>query len=173
MSAADAYLLLIILQIGISLATIGIVYRIGTHLWGSAPAFLAAFLLSLDLASTVNALQILTDTLFTCVLTLAVWMGLRALSCSQKAMPWIFFHGLCLTIATLIRPIAYYLIVPELLFWLLVWIKWWHWSWKTTLVALLTLLTPWIMLIGGWHVRNYLTAGTLEFSSIQAVNLLF
>ena len=34
-------------------------------------------------------------------------------------------------------------------------------------------ISPWIILVGGWQLRNYLITGKAEFSYVQGANLLF
>ena len=74
---------LILVQILISLGTILLTYLLATSFWGSHVAVISAFLLSLDLPSFVNSQKVLTDTLFTFVLTLAILVGIYVLKASR------------------------------------------------------------------------------------------
>lgn len=169
----ERYVFVILIQILLHLGIILITYRLAHALWDAPTAWLAALLLACDLASLISAQQILTDTLFTFVLLLAIAAGVRAWRSPRHSGCWLATHSALLALATLIRPIAYYLIAPELVVVLFLWNKGRRWRWQPLLVAGLLLTLPWLALIGVWHARNYTAAGMMQFSCSQAVNLLF
>ena len=168
---AHSYSWLILWQIVISLGTMVITYRMAVKLWNPSTAVVATLCLALDPVSWLHSQYVLTETLFTCIFTLAVWAGIAALRTTR------FFHiGLLsslLALATLIRPLTYYIMIPVTIFFLLLWTSRPGWQWKRLLFGLIVLLLPWLIIIGAWHIRNYHIAGTTEFSTIQGVNLLF
>jgi 4-amino-4-deoxy-L-arabinose transferase-like glycosyltransferase len=169
----ESYAALIIIQILMSIATIVMTYLIARNLWGPSIASIAAVLLALDVPSYVYALLVLTETLFTWVLTLAVWVGILALRNPQKLPFWLCLHGTLLAWAALIRPIAYYAIVVVTLTCLVILKTRLHWTGKKILFTLAGLILPWMMIVGGWQIRNYCAIGSTTFSTIQGGNLLF
>ncbi|PID58121.1 hypothetical protein CSB45_05390 [candidate division KSB3 bacterium] len=168
---SSTYRALIIVQILLSLGTIVLAYFLALQFWPPAAALLSAGLLALDIASFVNSEQILSDTLFTFLLTGSVLIGVYALKSPHVLL--ITFHSILLACATLVRPISYYLIPALLILFTAHWAWKRNWSRKSIFLGGSLLLLPWMLLVGGWQVRNYLVAGTGEFSTIQGVNLLF
>lgn len=167
----EAYGSLIVLQILFSLGTIMVSYLIASELFNPPAALFSALFMTLELPSFVNSQQILTDTLFTFVLSCAILIGVWALK-SHSRLSY-HFNVFLLACATMIRPVSYYLIIPLTLFFIGNW-KWTlEWSWKKIMKESTFLLIPWLLLVGGWQLRNYYVAETAEFSSIQGVNLLF
>lgn len=169
----ENYLPLILTQILLSLGTIIITYQCVTLLFETRIALLAALLLTLDMPSLISAQQVLTETLFTFVLSLAVLAILAVVKRPQKLLVLACLHGICLTCATLIRPIAYYLIFPIVIMVCLLLKTYLVVSWKKTGLAILLLILPWLIGVGGWQLRNYAITGQPEFSYIQGANLLF
>ncbi|GAK51901.1 hypothetical protein U14_03147 [Candidatus Moduliflexus flocculans] len=172
--AGERYALIIVAQIILSGCTIFLAARIALNRWQDKNiATLAALLLTIDISSTVASQQILTETLFTFVLTVALWMSDAAFERTASAWRIAVFSGL-LAVATLIRPISYYLIFPiSLLALYSLRTRTPRQRWRVTLSMMAALLLPWLTLIGGWQTRNFLVAGTTEFCTIQSVNLLF
>lgn len=162
---------IIIAQILLSLGTIILTYFLVIQFWSPSIALLSAGLLSLDIPSFVNSQQILTDTLFTFLLTGSVLTGIYAFKKPSR----VFFclQSFLLACATLVRPISYYLIIPLLIIFLITWRNKLRWAFKKIFQVMIIFLLPWIIFIGGWQSRNYFSAGTAEFSTIQGVNLLF
>jgi len=56
---------------------------------------------------------------------------------------------------------------------MIVWKVHWDRPWKNIFIFLIIMLIPWFGLIGGWQLRNYLSTGSLTFSTIQSRSLLF
>lgn len=172
--AGERYALIILAQIILSGCTIFLAARIAFNRWQDKNiAALAALLLAIDISSTVASQQILTETLFTFVFTLTLWVSDAAFE--RTASAWrIALFSVLLAGATLIRPISYYLIFPiSLLAFYSLRTRTPRQRWRSTLVMIAALLLPWVTMIGGWQARNLLVAGTTEFCTIQSVNLLF
>ena len=161
-------------QISVSLLTCWCVFRIARLLWDARIALLSSALLSCDLASHINAQQMLSDTLFTSVLTLAILIGLLALrSTSRSSLVLGSVFGLLLSISSLIRPLAYYLFFPAIA------ILFWHWKqqcrWRhaTVCLGVCCMTLAWGSLIWSWQLRNYRLCGSMEISHVTGSNLLF
>lgn len=105
------------------------------------------------------------------------WMGWTR--SARKTSGWgasIFSNawlmGTMLALATLVRPVLQYAIYPLLLLVLAVFgIR--RRSWKAALVAVLLCVLPWVLLVGGWKVRNAVRAGITDLSTIEVYNMLW
>jgi hypothetical protein len=161
-------------QIPISLATIALVAFIATSRWSSyRVGLLAALFIALDLNSAGFSLLLLTETLFTLAVALALLAGIRLQRGDEdQALKWVLILGLALVLATHTRPIAYYLVVPTCL-WLAA--LGFHRGWPKARIgaALLLVVLPFALLVGGWQARNWSRVGSTEFSTIVGANLLF
>ena len=169
----ENYAVLIFSQIALSLGTILLTYRLSARLWDDRRALAAAGLLALDLPSFMISQQVLTETLFTFALTLTVLAALEVLQPSKRIVLSVLLCSVLLALTTLIRPVTYYALPLIFVAFTIIWKRDFTWPWRKIGLLGLTLLTPWLILIGGWQARNYLAAGTTTFSAIQGVNLLF
>jgi len=156
----------VLTQVAVSLATVLLVWRLGTMLLGPGPALWAALLLALDPTSAVYANLLLTETLFTCGLVLGALLLARALD--QRRASGAAGCGLALGLATLVRPASLYLPVfalPLVLFGARGRGLWWR---GTAL-----LLAGFLVLAGAWVWRNQQVSGQVMFTSMEAANLNF
>jgi 4-amino-4-deoxy-L-arabinose transferase-like glycosyltransferase len=140
------------------------------HRWGLLAGLLAESLLGFDIPSIVNGNLVLSDTLFTSLITSAILLQLISI-CKAKlegrGVAFLLGAGLLLGIAALVRPVGQVLIVeapiPFVLFP--------HASLRKRVVLMfLALCLPSIIVLG-WSYRNYERRGIWTFSSIGAVNL--
>jgi 4-amino-4-deoxy-L-arabinose transferase-like glycosyltransferase len=161
----------LVLQVVISLLPLALAYLIAARLWDQPTGLLAAGLLALDPTSLVFSHLLQTETIFAALLMLAVWLGLRLGQEKPLAARWALAFALALALATLVRPISYFLFWP-LLAWML--LSAWREGATRRALALATLaaLLPWALLIGGWQWRNYQAAGSAHFSHLQPLLLL-
>ncbi len=158
-------------QILLSLGTLALLFFLARERFGAATGYLAALLLALDLASFTHSLLLLTETLFT-FLMLALIYGALRFTKGSRTWAWALEIGLCLGLATLVRPISYYL-PPALVGWILVaaWRR--RLSPRRTAAAVLAFAVPVIALMGTWQLRNLRLTGSSEISQIVGVDLLF
>lgn len=167
----ERYWPILLAQIAFSLFTILCVYQIAATLWNQRAAICAALWLACDLLSLTHTQFILTETMFTTLLALSLYLA---------SQPWKRFplaasaccQSLCLSLAALTRPISYYLAVPYFAMlcasnaslrlsrqqWCLITFAFW---------------LPWCGMAGGWQWRNYQVTGRAEFSYIKWYNLLY
>ncbi len=159
-------------QIVLSAVTVVMVYYMSRTLWDSTAALAAATLFSLDLVSLVSSLYLLTETLFTFFLTASVGAAVLLGVARRGRGRYAFLSGLLLALATLVRPIAYYLVGPMVVGWFVYGCLA---GWKRKEILAVVLLTglPWVVLVGGWQVRNYRVSGSFEFSHIKNINILY
>jgi len=169
----ETYPALIIAQILVSLGTLFVTYLLAAKLWNHQSAIIAAVFLLSDLASFINSQQVLTDTLFTFVLSLAVLIGLSLVNAPEPGMFRALSAIFLLAFAAFIRPIANYLIFPLMLTFMTIWRTYGGWQWKKIAATTIILFTPWGILIGGWQLRNYLIVGETMSSTKQWEHLLF
>ena len=165
----------IIAQILISGFTILLTYQLAFQLTHSGwAAFLASLALALDIHSFLSSQMIMAETLFTPLVVGIVLFGLawiRSLG-TKRAYGYAFLTGLCIAVATLVRPVAYYLIFLILAGWL-VWAGLRRYALKSTLLTAGCLSLAWIILVGGWQVRNQWLTGCPDLSRIEGINLLY
>jgi hypothetical protein len=121
---------------------------------------LAASLLIIDFALILFAPIILSDGLFLFLLVLWFWMLLQ----TTNHKKYVFVSGLLLGAMILVRPIAQFL--P------LVLILWWIWQ-KMSKRLLLVMLAGTFILPACWMTRNYVQFQTFSLSSMGSNNLLF
>ena len=169
----ERYSFIILIQILLGVGTVYLTYHIAAHLWNRKIGVCAGILLSLDLASFISAHQILTETLFTFTFVLTLLIGMSCISRPRRLSYKCVLYSLLLALVTLIRPIIYYGMVFSLLFFPIIWRRVFRTPYTKIFRLLCFLLLPWTLLIGGWHIRNYVVAGITEISGIQNYNLLF
>jgi 4-amino-4-deoxy-L-arabinose transferase-like glycosyltransferase len=124
-------------------------------------AWTAGFLYAFDLVAAAHAPLLITESLFSFLLTLCVWRLLRVDGWRQAAAA-----GAALGVAVLTRPVALYLWLP----WTLVLGFFWgrrRWTWAAVF-AVAAVLPP-----GLWCLRNAAIFGAFEFSSMSGMNLYY
>lgn len=179
--AGEGVLAPLVAQILLSLITLYGVHRMAAARRSTATGWAAAVLLAVDVNSFALALKLLTETLFTFLLVAAWWLALRlsrsALShstepCARSALLWAASLGGCLGAAVLVRPVAYYLFLPAI-----VWVGWVihrrRVSRKVIAGTILAFAIPWLVLVGGWQLRNQVLTGVPRLSGVEGINLLF
>ncbi len=154
-----------VVQIIISLITIALVYYLARHFWNSRAAAIAALLLALDAVSFTYTLKVMTENLFTLFIVLMVFSGVFFLQGKRRPL-WAFALGLSLALATLTRPMSYYLLLP-VVFGFLIYAMVQKWTRRVIFLNLLLMIIPSIVLIGGWQWRNYKETGSSVYTSIE------
>lgn len=161
----------LLLQILISAGTIALVYWLAWTLWTPASAVAAALLLALDVASLTSSVKLMSDTLFTFLVTAMLAAGVVLLRAPRKTPPALAL-GALLMAATFVRPVTYYLVVPLALGVLAVAVAK-RWRWSTSAAVLASILVPYVLGVGAWQVRNGRLTGSYQFSSFEGFNLLY
>ncbi|KMY68305.1 hypothetical protein AAU61_00945 [Desulfocarbo indianensis] len=155
-----------------SLALLALVMLAARALWGERAACAAGLLQAFDLLGVAYSQFVLSETAFTLLLAGAALLAVLAARQRQWSAGQALGLGALLALATLTRPVTYYLIWPVLLICLFQ-ARAFQGSWRKAVLTALLVFLPWLLLVGGWQARNYATAGTARFSSIQEINLLF
>ena len=171
----ENWIAILFVQMCFSVATIGLVYGFGSKLWNPDLALLASVLLALDLNSLGFSLLVLTEALFTFFLTAFVFVLAMVLQRGPlgERQGWksAMLAGLLLAVATHMRPISYYLVIPVIVVWFVWgWIQ--KWDRRVLVTNLLAFLIPFLILVGGWQVRNYMQTGSSQFSAIESINMV-
>lgn len=159
-------------QIAVSSVTLYLAYWLATHLWNEKTGLLAVLILAMDVTTFSYTFAILTETLFTLLLTLMLACGFKVIKDKENSMQWSFLMGLSLSLATLVRPISYYLIIPLFIGVIIYYISQ-RLEWKIILTISALLLLPYLTLIGGWMARNYLLTGNASYNQLSGTNMLF
>ena len=157
-------------QVVISALTLLPLFWIGNMIWNPATGLLAAVFYALDYISFLASQMLLTDSLYVFFLVVALCLGVLALKGSNRLKTVLLAFGLALGVATLIRPVSYYLIVPVLLGFC--WVYTLRSGWRNAVLLTLLILLPWLVIVGGWQARNYMVADTAQISAIQGINLM-
>ena len=122
-------------------------------------ANISILLLLLDSASNIENLHLLSETLFTFLLVISLYLN------RHKTGSWIaIVSGLLLSFAIYVRPIGQ-VIIPLLILLLL-----FSHSRKRNVVTILVTLA---LTISPWIIRNEIVVGVPQFSGIQSFNLLY
>lgn len=161
----------ILIQILISVGTILITYLIARSLWDSGAALLGVLLSSLYIIPFVYSQRLLTETLFTALFLLAVLSGVRLILGKGSLRKNGLFLGITLALAALVRPVGYYLVFPVIIGFFLFG-KSVSGSRQEITLLLFLIAISWVILVGGWQLRNFLLTGSAEFSNIKSINLL-
>jgi 4-amino-4-deoxy-L-arabinose transferase-like glycosyltransferase len=157
-------------QVVLSLFTLAAAFFMARAIWGSPAASFGVVLLALDLSGFLFSQQLLSESLFTLLLTLAALFGTRLLL-QGRGVGSAFGLGLFLGLATLTRPVSYYLLPVLALF---VLFALWR-ARRSFIIALglvVVMLVPMVITVGGWQYRNYRVAGVSGLSNIVGENLL-
>ncbi|HEU0108835.1 MAG TPA: glycosyltransferase family 39 protein [Vicinamibacteria bacterium] len=149
--------------IGISVLTVWLAAWVAGRLWGQRAAWIAGVLLALDIPSVTASRLFLTETPFAALL-LAATAAAVGLLVRGRPRAWRgLLMGTLLASAALTRPIGLLLVIPVSL-WLVACGRALRWSPRSTLWLLTAFALPWMLMVGGWHVRNRVAAGALVAS---------
>ena len=159
------YAAVVVAQIVISVATVGLVYWLAGLLLPGRLPFVAAFLLAIDPASIVFANQLMTETVFAFLLTLALCLLVTSMQRWQATGAAL--AGLLLGGAVLTRPVALYL--PLLLLSAVIAVS--RGRRRASLVLAAALLAGFAVPAGGWLWRNHHTTGVATISTIEGYNM--
>lgn len=159
------------LGIALSVLTVGLTMGIARRLWGPGPAAMAGLLLALDLPSVTAARHLLTETPFAALVVAATAAAVSLVLRDRPSAGWALILGMLLASAALTRPIGLLLVLPVSL-WLLHSGRALRWEGRATASIVAAFVLPWIVLVGGWQLRNRAVAGGFQASDGPAKFLL-
>jgi len=129
-------------------------------------AKLSMLIVLFDPPSSVFSLMILTESLF--MLLMALFMYLFVKYIKYGKINLLCLSAVVLSASVYTKPIAYYLIVPVVMF--LVYLCW-EKGWRTVVKHVLVFVLIVCVLIGLWHYRNVKRFNDNRFSSISNATL--
>jgi 4-amino-4-deoxy-L-arabinose transferase-like glycosyltransferase len=157
----------IMVNIALSMITIALTFQLALRLFDLSAAVPAALLIAIDIASIAYSNMLLTEALFTALLIAAV-LALADYRLSMRS-GHALISGLFFGLSALCRPIGTYLTAVALP----VFVGHPRTTRMRRLFHYLLLNLGFGSLLGLWLLRNYLTFGGSDLSSVGAVNLYF
>ncbi len=163
--------IVIFLQILLSCITVFLVYEIVLRIFNeSSCALLGAILYSLEPLSIVFSSIILTETLFTFLITAFLFFIIRYIQ--DQKFGDLVISAFLLSVSIYVRPASYYLVIPVSLFIAIIgYYK--RIIFKKFISQTATFFLICVLLLGIWHIRNLKVSGYSGFSAIDAVYLYF
>lgn len=157
----DPFLAIRLIQVLLSIGVVWFIFALACRLGGTGAGYLAAVLASVYPAFVYANARILTEVLFTFLITWYAYLVFINLDRES------FWHhaaaGAVLALATLVRPAVFPLLfVPYLLNWRRMQRRIW--------LPLLGAVAGFCLIMLPWWVRNYLTLGELVFFATQTGN---
>lgn len=158
----------VVVNIVFSVATVALTYYLARQLFSAPAAVWASLLLAIDFTSIAYSNLLLTEAVFTALVCVGLLWVVRCLEHSRPS--YALISGIFLGLAALCRPIGVFLAAAML--------PVFAWSGRAygirkRFVLYLLLNLSALLLIGLWLLRNYLTFGGMDISSVGAVNLYF
>ncbi|HEV7500241.1 MAG TPA: glycosyltransferase family 39 protein, partial [Vicinamibacteria bacterium] len=148
----------VLVGIAISTFTVGLTARLAEKLWGPRAGLVAGLLLASDIASVTAARYLLTEALFTALVVAAVAAAASLVRGERPSGPRAALLGTLLACAALTRPIGLFVAVPVGL-WLVHSARALGWRRAQTAAITAAVALPWIVLVGGWQLRNRAEVG--------------
>jgi 4-amino-4-deoxy-L-arabinose transferase-like glycosyltransferase len=147
----------------LSALTVALAAGLAHRLWGERAAWTAGLLLALDAPSAMASRRLLTEPLFTALLLAGTAAAIALLGEAAPRTRRALVMGALLAAAALTRPIGLFLVIPVSL-WLLLCGRTLRWSRRTTASLVAACALPWILMVGGWQVRNRMAVGAFVAS---------
>lgn len=151
-------------QIALSAITALTVFGIGSLLFSRQTGLLAILFFSADPVSIYYSQVLLTETLFTTLLTLCLFFLLHTFR-EPVLLRWSLATSCVLALATYTRPTSYYL--GALFPLVLVFVTQRSQGWRRAFVTALFMFSVYALCIGSWQAHNYLITGSTEFSQAK------
>jgi Dolichyl-phosphate-mannose-protein mannosyltransferase len=162
----DYHFSLTIIQVLINFITIAVATYIANELWDLKTAMFVTSLLFFDILSLIYSQNLLSETLFTFFLIVSILPIVKGVKNNNWGYINSLLSGTLIALTTLIRPITLHMIILLIPIYFYV-IKTIVSSWRKSLLYTIIYLIPWIVLIQGWQVRNYMVAGTSDFATVK------
>ncbi len=160
----------LVLQALISVGTVLLAYLIASRVWDDVVGLVAATILAFDPFQIRAADWIANESITGFVLLGAAGLGYLTFSATKHRVRWGALLGLCLGIATLIRPSTYYFpLVVALVVLVIALVR------RSTrdLVALVAFVAVFACLVVPWQIRNQVVAHTWRFSGVEGANMYY
>jgi len=161
----------VIAQILLSALTILIIFLIARQLWEPKVAILAASFMAIEPLQTLYSQTILSETLFTFFMAFSL-LAFTYLLSTKNRFRWALILGIMLTLATMTRPISYYLVLCIILGLLIFKQRVAH-SWTQLLIISLLILLPFILVTSAWKARNENLTGVYALNDAMSETMLY
>lgn len=161
----------IFLQVILSCATVVMIYKISLELFqNEIAAFISVLLAGFDRVLIQHASLLLTETLFTFLLTLFLYFIILYLK--HKALRYIFISSILLTMAVYVRPVGYYLPVVFIIG-MSIWLFFRHELNKKIMIHFVIFFIFIFSLVSIWQIRNHIAAQYSGFASVSEHDMYF
>jgi 4-amino-4-deoxy-L-arabinose transferase-like glycosyltransferase len=164
--AGDRPWVVILLQIAMGVATVGLVYLLGRRLFGPAVGAWAALALALDPISIILANYVKTEIPFTLLLVGGTLLWVRGLQ--DHSWGWGATAGIVFGIGVLVRPVSLYLPAVLIPLGLILY----GGAWRNRVAFVLAVLLAFSVPVGGWIAHNAEATGVPTLSTAESINLL-
>jgi 4-amino-4-deoxy-L-arabinose transferase-like glycosyltransferase len=160
----------LLMQQLLAVASVFLLYRIGTLLFSKKTGLIAAAFLAIDPTYLHYTFDVYTESLFVFILLLTVFFFVRYLKEQKKML--LILSALLLGITTLTRPIAEFLPIVGLGILVIQAIKM-RQRWQTTTIHAALFLVVFTATISPWLIRNKIVYDHYALTSVGAHNLLY
>ena len=160
----------LLVQVVLSALTVLLAYLLAARMWSEKIGVLAALLVALDPLQNTSASALLTESLGALLLLAVAAIGFVAFSHDRPRLRLWAGLGLAIAVATLVRPVTYYLPLLVVVL-LLVRYARRRDRWLDLTKILAVFLVPLVVVLGGWQLRNHERVDSWRISGIEAKNL--
>lgn len=163
--------MVVLAQIGLSVLLIINIYRITMLLSNDRRiGLLAAAVMSIDYLVITYANFVMTDLIYAIFMSFVFYHAICFIKV-KATLSLTFKIGVFLALATLTRPVSYYL-TPLLAILLFVYQSR-KVSWRRAAQFTVLLILPSLVLVGAWQVRNKLVVGSFQYTNIEAMSIYY
>lgn len=151
----------------LSVLSIYITYLLGMRMFNEKIGLFAAFLVAIDFQQALFANTLLTEALF---IFLFLWsFYLLIIGLDKKKRSYFVYCGLVMGLATLVRPITFFL--PYLLG--LAIIVCWKINWKEKMYHVVLMSAVFLLIISTWMAYNYHRYNQWQLTTLTEYNILY
>jgi 4-amino-4-deoxy-L-arabinose transferase-like glycosyltransferase len=163
-------LMLLLTQALLGAVVAAIAYVVTSRLWGEVPGIVAAAIVAFDPYQIRLSNWFMSEALFTFFAMVMVFCAYAALRPQARRTRLLACLGIALAAASLTRPTTYYFVVVPLGLCLL---SSKRLGWRHAVTALVVLMVPTVLLVGGWQLRNAEVVGSSQISGTEARDLYY
>lgn len=160
----------LVLQALVSVGTVFLAYLIASRVWDDTVGLVAATILAFDPFQIRAADWIANESITAFLLLAAAGLGYLMFSATKHRAWFGALLGLCLGIATLIRPSTYYF--PLVVAFVVLVVALVRRS-ARTVMALGAFVLVFACLVVPWQIRNHVVAHTWRFSGVEGANMYY
>ncbi len=160
----------LLVQVALSGLTVFLAYLLAARMWSATIGVLAALFTALDPLQSTTAATLLTESLAALLLIMVAAVAFAAFS-EKRPRPglWVLL-GVTIAVATLVRPVTYYLPLLVVLLLLVRHVRR-RARWPDLAKMMAAFMVPLVLLLGGWQLRNHERVDSWRISGIEAKNL--